>query len=200
MTKAKTALSILAASFLIVALMGAGCVQKKSEEETKEESKTKETTDEQVTKDTTNAATETDSTEPTGTADKTEDKTETTETKKTEWKLVSGDPSDTCTAPTYEGEVEVSGWYVYDYSYVEKAWLLQIIDADVDKIPVKEVYGEESYNQWVEKPQFLFNATSEQEVELKAASKDSPVKVIVKAFRAYCEGAPQLSQSSPAGF
>lgn len=201
MTK-RTIVSIFLASFLVVVLMGAGCAKQEDEAKTEEESKTEETTNEQAANSVT---TETNSTESTETAEKTETdsadstgtdkKTDTTTDKKVEWKLVSGDPSDTCSAPTYEGEVEVSGWYVYDYSYVEKTWLLQIVDEDVGKIPIKEVYGEESYNYWVEKPQFLFDATAEQEAELKEASEESPMKVTVKAFRAYCEGAPQLSQT-----
>ncbi|MBU1177999.1 hypothetical protein KJ903_02165 [Patescibacteria group bacterium] len=190
MIKRETVLFVLLAGFLVVSLAGAGCSQSETEEAVEEEDQAVETTEETVVKtDTTDKTIEkteaTDSTE----------KTDTTTDKKVEWKLVSGDPSDTCSAPTYEGEVEVSGWYVYDYSYVEKTWLLQIIDEDVSKIPIKEVYGEESYNQWVEKPQFLFDATAEQVEELKKASEDKPVKVTIKAFRAYCEGAPQLSQT-----
>ncbi|MFH2104662.1 MAG: hypothetical protein ABII72_00290 [Parcubacteria group bacterium] len=180
MIKRKTALFVLLAGFLVVSLVGAGCSQSETEEAVEEEDQAVETTE--------GTAVKTDTTDST-------EKTDTTTDKKVEWKLVSGDPSDTCSAPTYEGEVEVNGWYVYDYSYVEKTWLLQIIDEDVSKIPVKEVYGEESYNQWVEKPQFLFDATAEQVEELKQASKDKPMKVTIKAFRAYCEGAPQLSQS-----
>jgi len=183
MRKQSFFLSFSLAAFLIVSLTGAGCVKK-------EEDKTNEATSEEVI---TNSTTNTSTTDVT--TETTTNETDTTTDKKVEWKLVSGDPSDTCSAPTYEGETTVRGWYVYDYSYVDKTWLLQVLEADVDKIPIKEVYGEESYAQWVEKPQFLFDATTEQVEDLKKASQDNPIEVSVKAFRAYCEGAPQLSQS-----
>ena len=179
MIKKKTILSVFLAGFLVVVLMGAGCIKEEAEETKKEESN--------------DTATKTNTTESTETAEK----TDATADKKVEWKLVSGDPSDTCSSPTYEASeaVEISGWYVYDYSYVDKEWLLQIIAADVSKIPIEEVYGVEGAKQWAKKPQFLIDIAPTQAAEFKKASKDDPEKVKVKGFRAYCEGAPQLSVS-----
>lgn len=126
-------------------------------------------------------------------ADETEDKT-TKADKTSDWKLISGDINDTCSSPTYSGEAQISGWYVYDYSYVEKEWLLQISAEDTDKIPVAEVYGEKSYSEWIKKPQFVLDGvTPELEKELKNASSEKPKTITVKGFKAYCEGAPQLS-------
>lgn len=112
----------------------------------------------------------------------------------TAWKLVSGDPSDTCSSPTYKGEAQIRGFYVYDYSYVEKEWLLQILPEDANKIPVNQVYSDKNYSEWIKKPQFaLGGVTPELEKELKSASKDNPKTITVKGFKAYCEGVPQLS-------
>lgn len=81
-------------------------------------------------------------------------------------------------------------------SYVEKEWLLQVAEEDAKKIPVEEVYGEKSYGEWIKKPQFLLGGvTPELENELKNASPENPIEVTVKGFKAYCEGAPQLSIS-----
>lgn len=127
---------------------------------------------------------------------KEETKNNTDNIEEMEWKLVSGDPSDTCSSPTYSGEAKLNGWYVFDYSYVEKEWLLQVAEEDAKKIPVEEVYGEKSYGEWIKKPQFLLGGvTPELENELKNASPENPIEVTVKGFKAYCEGAPQLSIS-----
>ena len=116
--------------------------------------------------------------------------------KVSEWKLISGNPNDTCSSPTYSGEAEVRGFYVYDVSYVDKEWLLQILPEDATKVPVNKVYDDISYANWLVKPQFSLNgATPELVEELKSATKDNPKTITIKGFKAYCEGVPQVSLS-----
>lgn len=112
------------------------------------------------------------------------------------WTLVSGDPNDACTRPTYNGETELQGWYVYDYNYVEKDWLFQVTPDDVDNIPIATILGD-TFDNWAEKPHYnLDNVTPELEAELKAATEKNPKTITVKGFSVYCEGAPVLNLNS----
>jgi hypothetical protein len=110
------------------------------------------------------------------------------------WKLISGSPEDSCSTPTYEGEATIHGWYEWDYSYVEKEWVLKILPADAEKIPAKDAYGEESYGHFSTDPVLrLVDADAQLTKKLKAASKTKPVALTVRGFSAYCEGAPNVS-------
>lgn len=110
------------------------------------------------------------------------------------WRLISGDPKDTCTTPTYNGEAKIHGWYVYETSYVEKEWLLRIADDDVDKTPVKSVYSEADYNSYKTNPVArISDVTPETVTKLKNASRSNPAEITIKGFRAYCEGSPYVS-------
>jgi hypothetical protein len=110
------------------------------------------------------------------------------------WKLISGSPGDSCSTPTYEGEATIHGWYEWDYSYVEKEWVLKIFPADAEKLPAKNAYGEESYSHFSKSPVLrLADADAQLVRKLKAASKTKPVPLTVKGFSAYCEGAPNVS-------
>jgi len=171
---------------LLVFLLAAGCTmnKEKTAEEENQESTSQENTNENESE---NEATE-EETEDT-TSDEAEEKTET----KVEWKLVSGDPLDTCSSPTYTGEAEINGWYVYETNYVDKEWLFQISDEDVDKLPVEELYGDQGYTEWLKKPLLqLTGASEELENELKSASVENPVTITIKGYRVYCEGNPQI--------
>jgi hypothetical protein len=110
------------------------------------------------------------------------------------WKLISGVPEDTCMTPTYEGEAIIRGWYEWDYSYVEKEWVLKILPQDAPKLPAEDAYGAESYGHFSKDPVLrLIDADPQLARKLKAASKDNPVELTVKGFSAYCEGAPSVS-------
>lgn len=113
------------------------------------------------------------------------------------WKIISGDPKENCSQVTYKGEVQVRGWYVYDYNYVEKQWMFRILTEDAKKIPVIDYIGQEAYDKWLaSNPRFvLYGATPELEKELKAASEKNPKTITVKGLKIYCEGSPQLSLS-----
>ena len=118
-----------------------------------------------------------------------------------DWRLVSGDPADTCAMPTYQGEATLYGWYVYDYYYVEQDWLLEVAEEELNKVPLAEIVcgdGEDCLtfikNSEYFKPQFLMIGLSEEEeMALKNASSEHPPPVTVRGFRFYCEGLPQLS-------
>lgn len=107
------------------------------------------------------------------------------------WKLLSGNKDDTCTSPTYEGSVNVKGWYEMAEDYTGKGWMLAIADADVNKLPMY-FYGEDktrNANHFVK----IKDATPELEQRLKNASKEKPEIIILKGYTVYCEGAPRVS-------
>lgn len=113
------------------------------------------------------------------------------------WELTVGNPEDSCSSPTYLGEAIVGGWLTWDYVYVEKDWVLNISQEDAKKLPIKELLGgTESYDQFMKKPVFILTDGSKTLIEqLKQASPENPVKLTIKGFKMYCEGAPMVSLS-----
>lgn len=102
------------------------------------------------------------------------------------WKLVSGDPTKDCSLVTYEGESQISGWYEWETSYVEKEWLFRISDEDIQlkKLPIDM----DSVRPFIK----ITNADEELEDSLKNASESMPETVTVNEFSYYCEGVPQV--------
>lgn len=124
------------------------------------------------------------------------EKTPSTKIAATGWQLVSGNAEDTCSTPIYKGEAKIKGWYVWDYNYVEKTWMLEIAEEDIDKLPIKEAYGEETFALWKKNANYIFRLTDAEtqlERKLKSASKTKPIEITVRGFKAYCEGAPLVS-------
>lgn len=110
------------------------------------------------------------------------------------WKLVSGDLNDTCSRPTFQGEAEVRGWYVWETSYVSKEWLFRIVPEDLDKLPLSWT-TENGGSVFAERPFFkLADADPALVKKLKNASQKNPVKITIRWFYIYCEGAPIISQ------
>lgn len=111
------------------------------------------------------------------------------------WELVSGNPTDTCSGPTYSGEAIVHGWYEWDYVYVEKSWVLRISSEDAKKLPIKEILGGTAfYDEFMKKPALvLTDAPAKLQAELKQASLENPVELKLQGFKMYCEGAPMVS-------
>jgi len=111
------------------------------------------------------------------------------------WELVGGNPTDTCSSPTYNGKATVHGWYEWDYVYVEKSWVLRISPEDAKKLPIKEILGGTAfYEEIIKKPAFvLTDAPAKLQAELKQASPENPVELKLQGFRMYCEGAPMVS-------
>lgn len=111
-----------------------------------------------------------------------------------EWELVSGDPNDTCTGPTYNGEVQIHGWYEWKQNYVEEEWMLHLTDEDAHKMPSDLLASEYFGDGFIASPYVkLQDASAELEEELKAASADDPMALTIKGFRTYCEGYPQVN-------
>ncbi|MFA6048211.1 MAG: hypothetical protein WCV59_04725 [Parcubacteria group bacterium] len=111
------------------------------------------------------------------------------------WELVSGNPTDTCSGPTYQGEATVHGWYEWDYVYVEKNWTLVITKEDAKKLPIKEILGGTVYYDEIMKdPTFvLADAPVKLQEQLKQASPENPIELKLHGFKMYCEGAPTVS-------
>lgn len=111
------------------------------------------------------------------------------------WELTGGNPSDTCSGPTYSGEATVHGWYSWDYVYVEKSWVLNISTEDAEKLPIKEILGGTVYyDEFMKKPGLvLTDAPVKLQAELKQASEENPVELKLQGFKMYCEGAPTVS-------
>ena len=97
------------------------------------------------------------------------------------WKLVSGNPRQDCSRAVYEGEVAVRGWYEWDYIYVEKDWVFNIVSEDIGKITT------DPGNRWYWSYR-LADAPKDLEARLKKASREKPVAVTLKGLSFYCEG------------
>lgn len=108
-----------------------------------------------------------------------------------DWKLISGDPLDNCSSPTYEGKVVIHSWYEWDYIYVEKGWVLKISEDDQNKLPV--YYYDENNQPHYSDGAILADADPKLLKQLKSASKTKPVELTVEGFSTYCEGLPSVS-------
>ena len=113
-----------------------------------------------------------------------------TQAEKKGWKLIVGDPTDSCTNPTFEGEVTVHGWYVWDTFYVEKEWMLYISDEDSDKLPFDKSFL--GYGKDDQRKLRLDDASKERERNLIRASKEHPREVVIRQYSLYCEGSPTV--------
>ncbi len=113
-----------------------------------------------------------------------------TQAEKKGWKLIVGDPTNTCTRPTFEGEVTVHGWYVWDTFYVEKEWMLYISDEDSDKLPFDKSFL--GYGKDDQLKLRLDDASKERERNLIRASKEHPREVVIRQYSLYCEGSPTV--------
>ncbi len=175
----------------LLVLAGAGCPKSDNSNSSEVINKSVNTS---VNENVNTAPTENDNAE----ADENENTTGEIIVEDADWVLVSGDPTDTCMSPTYEGSATLNGWYVYDYNYVDKDWLLEIPDDELNKLPLSEIScgdvmcdeafaGNAHFN--------LVDADPDLEEEMKAASAESPVSVTVSGFGMYCEGVPALSIS-----
>lgn len=102
-----------------------------------------------------------------------------------QWKLISGDPNDTCTRVISEGEAKIHGWYVWDNFYVEKEWMLYIADEDLERMPFYEKGKDYSGYQHKVK---LLGADKKLEDKLKKADKDHPQELTIRGYFLYCEG------------
>lgn len=97
------------------------------------------------------------------------------------WKLVSGNPSDSCSRPTYSGDVEIRGWYEWGSNYTSKEWLLHVDKRDVTKL-IDGYAGLYS----------LRNVPDSLVAKLKKANDKNPVTIKIKSLAYYCEGLPWL--------
>lgn len=103
------------------------------------------------------------------------------------WKLVSGDPNQDCGSPTYSGSVQVRGRLVWDYFYVEREWMFEVIPEDRHKIFKTGYRGKFQ----------LLNAPFDLQKQLASATLANPVTVTLKGLAYYCEGAPGVSVTPP---
>ena len=116
------------------------------------------------------------------------------------WKLLSGNLSDTCTFPVWDGQASVRGWYQYEESYGgEKNWYLHLLSDDLLKLPAESYLGksfrEDPSGIW--NPQFKFRHADQALIErLKDGSPDDPVEMTIKGYGEYCEGPAFISVSS----
>lgn len=100
------------------------------------------------------------------------------------WKLVAGDPRDTCFKPTWSGSATIHGWYVLGTNYTEdaKTWNLKIGKNDNWKMPISFNVPDVEYR--------LIGASPELEAQLKKADEKNPVTLTIHGFSVYCEGNP----------
>lgn len=113
-----------------------------------------------------------------------------TTNREVEWRLVSGDPKDTCSTPTFTGEKTIRGYYSFEENYVEKEWLFVLVEEDIKKLPLQDVSEEFD---WFNRRVVLSGASSDLETQLRNASKDNPVEITIDEYSAYCEGQPSVS-------
>ncbi len=103
------------------------------------------------------------------------------------WKLVSGDPNQDCGSPTYSGSVQVRGRLVWDYFYVEREWMFEVIPEDQQKIFKSGYRGKFQ----------LLNAPADLQKQLASATLNTPVNLTLRGLAYYCEGAPSVSVTPP---
>lgn len=95
------------------------------------------------------------------------------------WTLVSGNPEELCTAPTWRGQAEIKGWYSYENIYVEgtEEWVFNVISEDQNKFPLKTV-----------QKTMIKYGPPQTEDQLRQTTKDAPVSIVIKEVSFYCEG------------
>ena len=98
-----------------------------------------------------------------------------------EWKLISGDPQNSCSRPKYSGEVSIRGWYEWKTNYTSKQWVLHVYPEDKEKL----IDGYKGFYS-------LINVSDSLAEKLKEANKENPVSITVKELGYYCEGLPWL--------
>ena len=103
--------------------------------------------------------------------------------------LKGGDPEMDCGNPTYSNKIDVSGWYVWDYFYVGRQWVLQVDKKDMKKILSKGYEGTLR----------LTDASPELEKKLASANSKQPITLILRGLSYYCEGSPSVSIKTPEG-
>lgn len=103
------------------------------------------------------------------------------------WKLVAGNADQDCGQPVYAGSVGVKAWYVWDYSYVERKWMLVLSTEDAKKMFTSGYHG----------PYNLVDAPAGLEKQLSLASEEKPISITIKKLSYYCEGAPNVSLTPP---
>ena len=97
------------------------------------------------------------------------------------WKLVAGNPDESCSGVKYSGNVKIRGWYEWRSQYVTKNWMFRVDNQDLSKLIPH-----------LGKTYILENVTSELEEKLKNANSENPRTLTVKGIQYYCEGAPTL--------
>lgn len=108
------------------------------------------------------------------------------------WKLVSGDPKDTCTMPRFAGKATVRGWYAYEDVFIEeKDWVFNVIKADVEKLPK---YYDAKTKKYINFEKFIISdATPALQESWKKYSPENPGEVTINSYALYCEGLPKAS-------
>jgi hypothetical protein len=106
------------------------------------------------------------------------------------WKLTKGDVTDTCTSPTFTGQVTLKGRYVWDTSYVANQWLFEISPDQLKLLPLAQLKLGSYYE---DKPQFVLqNVSADLEEQLKNATDFEPQEITITQFNQYCEGSANL--------
>lgn len=110
-----------------------------------------------------------------------------------DWKLVSGFVDDTCSGPTFEGNVNIRGWYSYikegEEIYIS-GWMFNVVSEDIAKLPLDKIAAK---NSMFNKRLKIVDVTPDLEEKLKKATEQNPVSVALKGYITYCEGAPLVS-------
>lgn len=103
------------------------------------------------------------------------------------WTLLRGDPGDSCSGPTYTGEVAVHGWYMLEYPYGNKTWAFKLAPEDRKKIFVAEY--DYSFR--------IADASAALKQRLHQASEKHPAELTIRGMMYYCEGMPIVSIDAP---
>jgi len=101
------------------------------------------------------------------------------------WTLVSGNPGELCTTPTWRGQAEIKGWYTYENTYVEgtEEWVFNVVPEDQNKFPLKTV-----------KKIMIKYGPHQTEDQLRQTTKDAPISIVIKEVSFYCEGLGALAE------
>lgn len=114
------------------------------------------------------------------------------------WELVSGDPTNTCTTPTFVGRQQLKGWYVQEYreAYGTTATVFTVNANQLNRLPIDKLYnGTEPLEQYYyEYPKFnLVKVSNNLEKKLNNSSPNNPVIITATKFSQYCEGPANIT-------
>jgi hypothetical protein len=105
-----------------------------------------------------------------------------------DWKLISGNPKEDCSALIYEGSGNITGYYSYEDIYGPR-WIFRFVSGQENvKLDKSQEYI------------LLVDADKALEDRLKKATMKNPITITVKGLSIHCEGAAASIKSAKESF